>query len=312
MNLHFWWFFTSYLRPIIKWFLRKTTGLCELQRICYGTVSGAPRVVAVERSLNLSRTRQIRQLVDHLNDIADQKRFTDVNERKILKGAVNTVLAVKKINPKTHYQFGIAFGKCVEQIWGYRQLVAEVEHLRKICFDSDICEHERKLYDLWKYLMPEEELEGRVSKQWQTIGFQGEDPKTDFRGMGMLGLENLLFFASEYRAPAQHVLMHSQHPTYGYCFAIVGINLTSMAWVLLRDGTAKTYFYNISRSLPTIRLFHSFYSYLFYEFDKFWVQTKPQDIMQFSNVKEKFEKNIRTMLKNPCSNFKIALTVENV
>ena len=32
----------------------------------------------------------------------------------------------------------------------------------------------------------------RVTKQWQDIGFQGEDPKTDFRGMGMLGLHNLM------------------------------------------------------------------------------------------------------------------------
>ena len=34
--------------------------------------------------------------------------------------------------------------------------------------------------------------QNRVSKQWQDIGFQGDDPKTDFRGMGMLGLLNLL------------------------------------------------------------------------------------------------------------------------
>lgn len=35
-------------------------------------------------------------------------------------------------------------------------------------------------------------LVNRVTKQWQSIGFQGQDPKTDFRGMGILGLENLL------------------------------------------------------------------------------------------------------------------------
>lgn len=130
--------------------------------------------------------------------------------------------------------------------------------------------------------------------------------------MGMLGLENLLFFATEYRSPAQHVLSHSMHPTYGYCFAIVGINLTSMAWSMLRDGSAKTYFYNTSRSLPTIRLFHSFYSYLFYEFDRFWIECKPRDIMEFSTVRDKFEKNLRTILQNPRTEFRIALTVDNV
>ncbi|XP_030754901.1 ELMO domain-containing protein 2 [Sitophilus oryzae] len=312
MSFSIWWIFTYYFRPLIKWFLRKTTGLCELQRICYGTVSGAPRINGVEHSLNSSRSKQIKQLVDHLNDIAENRRFTGANEREILKGAVSTVLIVKKINPKIHYQFVSAFGKCVEQIWGYKQLISEVEELRQTLFDSDDFSHERRLYDLWDSLMPDEKLESRVTRQWQIIGFQGDDPKTDFRGMGLLGLENLLYFSTEYKSSAHHVLSHSFHPTYGYCFAIVGINLTSMAWSLLRDGSAKTYFYNTSKSLPTIRLFHSFYSYLFYEFDRFWVESKPRDIMEFSNVKNKFEQKIRTLLQNPRTEFRISLSVQNV
>ncbi|KAJ8967014.1 hypothetical protein NQ314_003131, partial [Rhamnusium bicolor] len=269
----------------------KTTGLCELQRICYGDVSGAPRIKGVEYSLMMSKSIQIKQLIEHLNDVSDNRRFTGANEREILRGAVSTVLLVKKVNP---------------------QLIAEVEDMRRTKFDSDDFEHERKLYDLWENLMPNDQLDGRITKQWQDIGFQGEDPKTDFRGMGMLGLENLLFFATEYRAPAQHVLSHSHHPVYGYCFAIVGINLTSLAWILLKDGSAKTYIYNISRSLPSIRLFHQFYSYLFYEFDRFWLECKPKDIMEFSTIKDKFESNIRVSLQDPLMTFRIGVTVDNI
>ncbi|KAJ8980385.1 hypothetical protein NQ317_009379 [Molorchus minor] len=137
-------YFFYYVRPIIKWFLRKTTGLCELQRICYGEISGTPRIKAVEQSLAMTRSTQIKQLMEHLNDIADNKRFTGANEREILRGAVSTVLLVKKINPRTHSQFVTSFGKCVEQIWGYRQLTAEVEDLRRTAFDSDNFEHEKK------------------------------------------------------------------------------------------------------------------------------------------------------------------------
>ena len=36
--------------------------------------------------------------------------------------------------------------------------------------------------------MPGSQLEARYTKQWQEIGFQGKDPATDFRGMGVLGL----------------------------------------------------------------------------------------------------------------------------
>ena len=40
------WIF-CYFRPAIKWFLRQTTRLCELQRICYGEAPGAQRTCAV-------------------------------------------------------------------------------------------------------------------------------------------------------------------------------------------------------------------------------------------------------------------------
>lgn len=130
--------------------------------------------------------------------------------------------------------------------------------------------------------------------------------------MGLLGLENLVFFASEHRAPAHHVLAHSMHATAGYCFAIVGINITHMAWSMLRDGSAQTYFYNTSRSLPTVRLFHSFYSYLFYEFDRFWAGAKPRNIMEFSAVKEQFEGRVRAALSDPRTQFRVSLAVHHV
>lgn len=47
-------------------------------------------------------------------------------------------------------------------------------------------------FQLWEILMPDEKLESRKSKQWSIVGFQGEDPMTDFRGMGILGLNQLL------------------------------------------------------------------------------------------------------------------------
>ena len=43
------WLFCCF-RPAIKWFLRQTTRLCELQRICYGEAPGAHRTCAVGKS----------------------------------------------------------------------------------------------------------------------------------------------------------------------------------------------------------------------------------------------------------------------
>nr|XP_012223064.1 PREDICTED: ELMO domain-containing protein 2 [Linepithema humile] len=312
MIKYIWTLVCWYFRHVIKGFLRWTTQMCELQRICYVQPSGAARVFAIEGSLGRSRDAYIRTLVAYLNDIADKRGITTKTERKILEDAIRTVLVTKKVNPKAHPDFAKSFGKCVELIWGYRQLCVECEELRKTPYSTDNPDHEQLLLKLWNLLMPYEPLEARVTKQWQQIGFQGDDPKTDFRGMGILGLENLVYFAQEYPSMATHVLSHSNHPRYGYAFAIVGINLTSMALKLLRDGSAKTHIYNSSKTLPTIRAFHQFYCYLFYEFDGFWIESKPNNMMEFSSIQEKFEKSIRMALTNPSTVFRINVAVDNI
>jgi ELMO domain-containing protein len=51
---------------------------------------------------------------------------------------------------------------------------------------------------LWEYSTNGEVLENRISNQWKTIGFQGKDPATDFLGVGVFGLFNLIYFAKYY------------------------------------------------------------------------------------------------------------------
>ncbi|XP_047528601.1 ELMO domain-containing protein 2 [Vanessa atalanta] len=301
-----------YLRPFIKWFLRKTTKLCELQRICYGDRAGAERTCNIEKSLMLSRTQDVKEVVSFLDSIVKERRFISSQFHQILDPSINIILRVKKINPKLHDAFVPSFRRSLQQIWCYRQLVDEIEDLRRTQFDSNNLDHEDKLLKLWDLLVPNNPLEARVTKEWQYIGFQGDDPKTDFRGMGLLGLENLLYFASEYPEVSSHVLSHSRHPKYGYTFAIVGINLTSMAYYLLKDGSAKTYMFNAKQYLPCINLFHKFYCYLFYEFDKLWIESKPENIMEFSVIFKKFENAIHTELADPASVFRINIEVDTI
>ena len=116
-------------------------------------------------------------------------------------------------------------------------------------------------------LYPSVELEDRITKQWQDIGFQGNDPATDFRGMGLLGLTclqylilgahslciiidqdnslTLLFsyFSRSHGDVARSVLSHSHHPRYDYPYAIVVINLTSLGHGWLKEGRLDRYLY---------------------------------------------------------------------
>lgn len=71
----------------------------------------------------------------------------------------------------------------VAQPLGHNRIVSDSDAFLKYLFT----------HQLWKELRPDSPLSGRISKQWCEIGFQGNDPKTDFRGMGLLGLHNLLW-----------------------------------------------------------------------------------------------------------------------
>ena len=104
-----------------------------------------------------------------------------------------------------------------------------------------------------------------------------------------------------------------------YSFAIVGINITAMAYKLVMDGCAKSHFFNVcasspveSERTPLLKHFHHFYSYLFVEFDKFWLAEKPKDVMEFNRIRDLFENNIRTLLEDRSAHFKINITVDTV
>lgn len=144
--------------------------------------------------------------------------------------------------------------------------------------------------------MPTKKLKARISKQWADIGFQGDDPKTDFRGMGILGLINLVYFSENYTNEAHQILSRSNHPKLGYSYAIVGINLTEMAYSLLKSEALKLHLYNFVPGIPTMEHFHQFYCYLVYEFDKFWLEEEPESIMYFNLYREKFHERIKGLL----------------
>ncbi|XP_061484652.1 ELMO domain-containing protein 1 isoform X1 [Rhineura floridana] len=304
------YFYCKCLWRCLKFVVRKLTGRCELQRICYSTKPGAGRTMKIESSLRSSKNKLLQSSVSVHPDAIEK--------------TIDAIMDLKRINPDVNPQLGVSLQACLLQIVGYRNLIAEVEKLRREPYDSEDPHHEEMLLKLWKCLQPDSPLEARISKQWCEIGFQGDDPKTDFRGMGLLGLYNLLYFAERDAAAAQQILSDSLQPKYrevtkeelsklskaewekkkfnkaiGYSFAIVGINITDLAYNLLVSGALKTHFYNVAPEAPTLSHFQQTFCYLMHEFHKFWIEEDPLDIMEFNRVREKFHKQILRQLQNP-------------
>lgn len=144
----------------------------------------------------------------------------------------------------------------VQVISSTYKLAVSLNEKSACSFDPLNQSHEAKLKELWSLLMPEEELTGRISEQWKLIGFQGVDPATDFRGMGLLGLEDLHYFAKNYQDACAQILETSHHLTAWFSFAIVGINITSYILKLVRTRRMQLLFYTHG---ATKEIYHEFY-----------------------------------------------------
>mmetsp|Transcript_9693 Transcript_9693/g.23843 ORF Transcript_9693/g.23843 Transcript_9693/m.23843 type:complete len:606 (-) Transcript_9693:194-2011(-) len=81
-------------------------------------------------------------------------------------------------------------------------------------------------------------------KEWQSMGFQGEDPLTDFRAGGLLALENIVFFVEKYTELATNMIQRremkmSEDGTFmqNYPWSAAGVNVTHTTMALFGLST---------------------------------------------------------------------------
>eukprot|EP00923_Selenidium_pygospionis_P043828 GHVN01075664.1.p1 GENE.GHVN01075664.1~~GHVN01075664.1.p1 ORF type:complete len:497 (+),score=70.48 GHVN01075664.1:76-1491(+) len=83
----------------------------------------------------------------------------------------------------------------------------------------------------------------RAGQCWREIGFHGY-PYRDFRGMGTLGLDCLVYFAKNHPARAKEVLHDAHNVGQTVPFAITGLNVAMWVREMLDDGSLDIFFFN--------------------------------------------------------------------
>ncbi|KAG6396429.1 hypothetical protein SASPL_142579 [Salvia splendens] len=106
-----------------------------------------------------------------------------------------------------------------------------LRHRTKVQFDASRIEHQEALRALWSATYPGVELQSLKSDQWKEMGWQGNDPSTDFRGAGFISLENLLFFAKTFSSLLRK--QTGKRAMWEYPFAVAGVNITFMILQML-------------------------------------------------------------------------------
>jgi len=110
--------------------------------------------------------------------------------------------------------------------------------LALIPFQNDELVHVRILQTLYKSLSSRKFDCPRFGPHWELIGFQGNDPSTDLRGCGMLGLLTTLHFvtSSNTKTLASNIYQLSRHEIQNFPFCVMSINITRISLQVLRSG----------------------------------------------------------------------------
>ena len=105
-------------------------------------------------------------------------------------------------------------------------------------FDNTDNFHTTVLDTIYRSLMNSQVSCPRFGSHWEDIGFQGNDPATDLRGAGMLGLVNLFDFVTSPIACqiALCILKLSRDVTQRFPMCALSMSLTAIVISLLRDG----------------------------------------------------------------------------
>eukprot|EP01091_Cochliopodium_minus_P014029 TRINITY_DN4680_c0_g1_i1.p1 TRINITY_DN4680_c0_g1~~TRINITY_DN4680_c0_g1_i1.p1 ORF type:complete len:339 (+),score=84.55 TRINITY_DN4680_c0_g1_i1:28-1044(+) len=124
-------------------------------------------------------------------------------------------------------------------------------------YDEKNNEHEETLKLLWD-LSFEDKAYTRISKDWGKIGFQGNNPATDFRGCGYFGLCNLIYFSKTYEAKYKSMIKgRIKEDLRNFPVAIASLNVIMLIYQILGWGMKKGQQVDLKCKSVLINLFFS-------------------------------------------------------
>ena len=199
------------LRRLGKTALRWITGKCEIERILFA-LQGDRGIGSSERSAAMLEESLVKSRI--LGSFSTTTLFGDTrfDERAV---AVR-ILEGKRLQTRSNILLQPLL-ECLILLNGNCIALETSMFLSSTKFDWSHELHRELLFGVWKNLVPGAPLQitpGKsvVSEEWKKVGFQGKDPATDFRGVGLLGLVQLHYFISTRPTLARRILKSSQKP----------------------------------------------------------------------------------------------------
>lgn len=290
----------SFLNKFLRYFLYQITRKCEIERLCSNS--------SYSNVMSLRFCKSIRQS----NQLCTFSKIMFYFKPFNVEYMYQRVIDIKLYNKKVTEIQSQNIKRCLGDLKNINITVMQLENTRKLIFSYTITSHCQDLDQLWTHLMPNTERIGGNKScspgiSWEELGFQGKDPSTDFRGMGLLGLRQLLYFSKTRTQIARDILTVSKHPRRYFPFAATGINFTAFLLELCRETrihsaimkevskfnslTFHAHDDSVDIALDEgdvissgMRVVHEIYCDIYKSFSELWVLRDPRDIMSFPAI----------------------------
>ena len=140
-------------------------------------------------------------------------------------------------------------------------------------------------------------------KAWEFVGFQGERPWTDFRGVGLLGLRQMVYFGTKHNEESRRMLSYCLQcgPLQCYSFSITGISITFDVIQWFRTRKSALFYYQFINDHDAehsgLDAVHSLYCRAFVEFHQLWKSNPPETVMGYSQIHKTFIERMDVMFE---------------
>lgn len=202
-------------------------------------------------------------------------------------------------------QTGIA--KFLAQLCGPPRLKSELKSEKKFVFCMARCQFDNEeptdfnlLLTIYKSLTGTSLDCGRYGSHWTDIGFQGNDPATDLRGTGMLGLLTILYITREHKTLSQNLYQLSLSETQNFPFCVLLINLSRLALLALRSGHLNK---ECNKRFCVLPVVVDLFAALTYEYYKVW-KNGGKTIRDSGYVLKDLEQKTKSSSADLINNFK--------
>ncbi|XP_071168256.1 ELMO domain-containing protein C-like [Mytilus edulis] len=160
--------------------------------------------------------------------------------------------------------------------------------------------HTRALQTIYRCLTGSRFDCSRFGSHWEEIGFQGNDPSTDLRGVGLLGLVNLIYLLRDPKCHmiAKDIYKLSLHPTQNFPFCVMGINMTRITLQSLREDCLNK---ECNKREDVLNVVNDFYAGIYLHMYQLW-KSKGKTISDsgfvIKHLETEAKKNPHHILKN--------------